>query len=240
MNNKMVWAITACCVGILIGWLMRSGTGGVSQGDALEITSPERASGNSVVISPERALGNSVGRSPTLGDKKTPSPVGAASQGKEDEKEPATPPAWAEKLRDIALRDPAKLEEIKAEMEARVAQIAAETRQAIIDNAKLDDAQTAQLDKVIDDLNRKMEDASAKWADYVREHGTLDADGRLRMMHDVSSVMVSVSDGLDAISPDWRGEGVDFTRLIRVSSLEPFRQLRMDAVQNHLRQAEGK
>jgi len=146
-----------------------------------------------------------------------------------DAQEPTQLPAWAQNLRDPAMFDPAKMDELKAEMEARVAQVAADTRQAIIDNANLDEAGIEQLDKVIDDLNAQMEVVSSKWADHVRQHGTLDADGRLRMMHDLSSLMVSVSDNMDAISPDWRGEGVDFTRLIRISSLEPFRLLRAES-----------
>ena len=73
----------------------------------------------------------------------------------------------------------------------------AEVRQAIIDNAKLDDAQIEELDKAIEGLNRRMLEVSTKWAEHIRETGTLDMDARRRMQHDMDGVIVSLSDKMD-------------------------------------------
>ena len=108
-----------------------------------------------------------------------------------------------------------------------MAQSAEEVRQAIIDNAGLDDAQVEQLDKAIGEMNRQMLEVSTKWADHIRETGTLDMDTRLRMQHDINGVSVVFSDRIDSEFPGWRGEGTDLTRLVRVTTaFEPFRKIR--------------
>ena len=114
-------------------------------------------------------------------------------------------------------------------------QSADETRQAIIANANLDDAQTARLDALIADMNRHMLDVSTKWADHIRATGTLDMDTRLRMQHDINGVSVSFSDKMDAEFPGWRAENTDLTRLVRITTaFEPFRKIRSEILRGEV------
>ena len=133
------------------------------------------------------------------------------------------------------------------DMEERMAQhgiqmqaSADETRQAIIDNANLNDAQAARLDTIIADMNRQMTEVSTKWADHIRATGTLDINTRMKMQHEISGVMVSVSDAMDGEFPGWRGKGddpanVDISRLIRVTTaFEPFRKIRSEILRGEM------
>ena len=126
-------------------------------------------------------------------------------------------------------------EERMARGRIQMQQSANEVRQAIIDNANLNDAQTAQLDKMIESMNQNMLEVSTKWADRIRETGTLDMDTRLRMQHDINGVSVAFSDKMDAAFPGWRGEDVDLTRLVRVTTaFEPFRKIRSEILRGEM------
>ena len=120
-------------------------------------------------------------------------------------------------------------------------QSADETRQAIIENANLNEIQTAQLDTLIADMNRQMLDVSTKWADHIRATGrggaqpTLDINTRLKMQHDINGVSVAFSDKMDAEFPGWRGDNTDLTRLVRVTvAFEPFRKVRGEILRNEI------
>jgi len=120
-------------------------------------------------------------------------------------------------------------------------QSADETRQAIIDNANLDETQTAQLDALIASMNKQMLDVSTKWADHIRATGrggaqpTLDINTRLKMQHDINGVSVAFSDKMDAEFPGWRGDNTDLTRLVRVTvAFEPFRKVRGEILRGEI------
>jgi len=122
-----------------------------------------------------------------------------------------------------------------ARMGVIVAQSAAEVRQAIINNAKLDAVQTAQLDKDIADMNRQMLEVSTKWADEIRKTGTLDVTTRMRMQQDTGGVLVALANKMDQEFPGWNGENVDLSRLVRVSSaFEPFRKVRSEILRGQM------
>ena len=123
-----------------------------------------------------------------------------------------------------------------------------EVRQAIIDNAKLDEVQVEELDKAIEGLNRQMLEVSTKWAEHIRESGTLGMDARRRMQHEMDGVIVSLSDRMDVEFPGWRGAefpsgggvsegrgGLDLSRLIRITSaFEPLRKMRSEILRGEM------
>ncbi|MCL1856606.1 MAG: hypothetical protein FWF84_03050 [Kiritimatiellaeota bacterium] len=129
----------------------------------------------------------------------------------------APPPDW---------NDPVQQEERRIAMENWMLQMAADTRQAIIDEGKLDERQTAQFDQVIDTMNLQVANVAQEWADYIRETGTLNADDRLRLMHDMSTTLVTASDDLDSRFPEWRNTNSDLLRLIDPAVFAPFMELR--------------
>jgi len=55
------------------------------------------------------------------------------------------------------------------------------------------------------------------------------------MQHEISGVMVSVSDKMDLEFPNWRGEDTDLSRLIRVTTaFEPFRKIRSEILRGEI------
>jgi len=114
-------------------------------------------------------------------------------------------------------------------------QSAEETRQAIIENANLDETQTAQLDILIANMNNQMLEVSTKWADHIRATDTLDINTRLKMQHEINGVSVSFSDTMDEEFPGWRANDTDVSRLIRVTvAFEPFRKVRGEILRGEM------
>ena len=111
-------------------------------------------------------------------------------------------------------------------MENWMQQMAADTRANIIEQGKLDERQAVELDQVIESMNQQVTDMASQWADYIRETGTLDADSRLRLMHDISSIVVAASDSLDQHFPEWRDGDANPMQLINPSAFAPFQKLR--------------
>jgi len=124
--------------------------------------------------------------------------------------------------------DPAQQAARQAAIENWMQQAAADTRQNIIEQGGLDEDQVMELDTMIGDLNQQVTDIASEWADYIREVGALDADSRMRMMHDISKAMVIASDRLDQCFPEWRNGNPDLIRLIGMSASAPFQRLRED------------
>jgi len=60
------------------------------------------------------------------------------------------------------------------------------------------------------------------------------------MQHEISGVMVSVSDKMDLEFPNWRGEDTDLSRLIRVTTaFEPFRKIRSEILRGEMKSSGG-
>jgi len=120
-------------------------------------------------------------------------------------------------------------------------QSADEVRQSIIENAGLDETQTARLDTLIADMNRDMAALSTKWANHIRETGALDINTRMKMQHELNGVLVSFSDKMDEDFPGWRADDVDLSRLVRVSSaFEPFRKIRSEILRGEMGRVQGR
>ena len=210
MKNKLMLVIIACCVGIVIGWLCRE-----RRAPALHETARQRG-GDVLVAEQGRAT--------------------ASRLAEEIEDSSDGIPAVADEDANVEyVEEQDEGEERMVRGRIQMQQSAEEVRQAIIDNANLNDAQTAQLDNAIADMNRQMLEVSTKWADRIRETGTLDMDTRLRMQHDINGVSVSFSDKMDTAFPGWRGEDVDLTRLVRVTTaFEPFRKIRSEILRGEM------
>ena len=124
--------------------------------------------------------------------------------------------------------NPAVQAERQAALENWMQQAAADTRQNIIEQGGLDEKQAMELDTLVDSMNQQVTDMAREWADYIRETGTLDADNRMRMMHDISSIVVATSDSLDQHFPSWRGGNANPMQLISPSAFQPFQDLRAE------------
>ena len=222
MKSKLTIAIIACCTGLGIGWLMRSGQ--PPREAAMEGERPREPS-----MEGERPREPNV---PASVNNRTPPPI------RDDDESPA----WRASV-------PASRDDEQDTDDDRMAQhgiimqqSADETRQAIIGNANLDDAQIERLDNIIASMNRQMLEVSTKWADHIRETGTLDINTRLKMQHEISGVMVSVSDTMDTEFPGWRASApesrntdTDLSRLIRVTTaFEPFRKIRSEILRGEI------
>ncbi|MCL2103868.1 MAG: hypothetical protein FWH21_02230 [Kiritimatiellaeota bacterium] len=203
-KNKVMMVVAACCAGMILGWLLRSGMMGG-------------------------------GRTPQGGV----SPAGGqVTQGGADI--PVYVPPSGGRASSRAEAEDDDMEERMAQRGIQMQASADETRQAIIENASLNDVQAARLDTIIADMNRQMTEVSTKWADHIRATGTLDINTRMKMQHEISGVMVSVSDAMDGEFPGWRGKGddpanVDISRLIRVTTaFEPFRKIRSEILRGEM------
>jgi len=209
MSNKTTVAIIALCVGVILGWAMcfYLVPRGVSQ----------KENGLSSLFETGR---------------NTRSPVASSSQGSGD----ILAAVDSESSEGVPASNNEDEQEDRTErMGIIMQQSATEVRQAIIDNAGLDESQIEQLDKAIDDMNRQMLEVSTKWADTIRETGTLDMDMRLRMQYDINGVSVEFSDRMDAEFPGWRGKDTDLSRLVRVTTaFEPFRKVRSEILRGEM------
>ena len=213
MKGKVTIAILACCVGVIAGWLLK-GSGGIPAA-AIEGSS----------LRAERSNPDSTASVPSA---QSSGGVPASDMNKHSVSSAAEPE------NDSSVSD-ADTEDRETRQGIIMAHSAEEVRQSIIDNAKLDETQTARLDKAIGEMNRHMLDVSTKWADHIREAGTLDMDTRLRMQHDINGVSVAFSDRMDTEFSGWRGEGVDLTRLVRVTTaFEPFRKIRSEILRGEM------
>ena len=210
MKNKVVVGIVAtiaCCVGIVVGLFLRSGQVPCK----VETKSSEISDSGLLSAVPASVV-------PVMPQGRDGSP---------------SRPIDLEGSYSISTKENASSSDDEEDRITRrgiiMQQSADEVRQAIIDNAKLDDTQIEKLDKAIEEMNSQMLNVSTKWADHIRETGTLDMDTRLRMQHDINGVSVAFSDKMDKEFPEWRGENVDLTRLVRVTvAFEPFRKIRSE------------
>ena len=209
MSNKVTMTIAALCVGVIAGWLICSNVAHAPQrGASLPIC--EQAN----VAQVSRLADEPTHQPRKSGDLRHVMPRSAEDESSDSE------------------------DDMEERMERRgiiMQQSAEEVRQAIIDNAELDDTQIEQLDSAIADMNCQMLEVSTKWADAIRETGTLDMDMRLRIQHDINGVSVAFSDKMDAEFPGWRDENTDLTRLVRVTTaFEPFRKIRSEILRGEM------
>ena len=210
----MIIAIVAICAGMIVGWLTHSSweprETSLSAEEPRTVVSTTRLNRNGSLSRPDN-------------------PNDSEDVGDADEQEQKNePPIGVPNL-----RDPEKMKEFKAALEKRTTleqratQIAGEARQSVIDAAKLDEAQIVALDGIIDDLNQQLEGVANKWIAHINENKTLNANDRTRMAHDISGVLVKVSDTLDAQLPNWRDTNIEPRQLMRHSAFAAFLQLRM-------------
>ena len=216
MKNKILLAIAACIVGVVLGWL-------ISTGGRCPI--PEK-----VLVCEQNGVASGL---PAVSTQEGGAKTSSASRSSTDipavENEgTATATDQEPYSNDDDTGDDSE-DDRTTRMGIIMQQSAEEVRQAIIDNAGLDDTKIERLDKVIENMNTQMLEVSTKWADHIRETGTLDINTRMKMQHEISGVMVSVSDLMDEEFAGWRGEDTDLSRLIRVTvAFEPLRKVRSE------------
>ena len=84
--------------------------------------------------------------------------------------------------------------------------------------------QQEKIFAISDEMNMRVSEIAASWAEYLREQGRFSQECRLRIMYDISAAVVDAYDNLDKVLPDgWREDqgGWDVGSLIDWSGLGP-------------------
>jgi len=102
-------------------------------------------------------------------------------------------------------------EEIKKASELWNTRVAL-ARNSFISNTELNRDQQDKFDVLLTAMNLRLGDRMEQWADYLKVKGELNPEDGIRMMNDLSGVMVLTYDELDgSMPPSWRDKaGEDF------------------------------
>ncbi|MDD4872117.1 MAG: hypothetical protein PHR77_16295 [Kiritimatiellae bacterium] len=116
-----------------------------------------------------------------------------------------------------ALKHRSMSEEIKKASELWKTRVAL-ARNSFTSNVKLDKDQEDKFDVLLTAMNLRLGDRIEQWTDYLKVKGELNPEDGIRMMNDLSSVMVLTYDELDGSMPqNWReeaGEGFQLFNFI--------------------------
>jgi hypothetical protein len=95
-------------------------------------------------------------------------------------------------------------EEIKQASELWRTRVAL-ARNSFISNAQLNKDQEIKFDVLVEAMNLRLSDRIEKWADYIKAKEVLAPEDGVRMMNDLSGVLVLTYDEFDrTMPPDWR------------------------------------
>ena len=85
-------------------------------------------------------------------------------------------------------------------------------RNSFVSNTELTKEQEAGFDVLVEAMNIRLEDRITKWADYLKTKGEIGPEDGIRMINDLSSVLVLTYDEFDRkLPPTWREKaGSDF------------------------------
>ena len=131
--------------------------------------------------------------------------AGASRSGKTTAAKPSKPST------PLPVQKPEEMEQLKAATDLWRVRVDL-ARNSFVSNAGLDNAQTARFDAVIGDMNRQMESSLQKWADELSNQDDPAPETVLRMINELSGIIIQTYDGLDRGMPgDWREKtGDDF------------------------------
>lgn len=102
-------------------------------------------------------------------------------------------------------------------------------RSAFVSNVQLDKEQEKSFDVLIEAMNLRLGAGVDKWVDALRAKGTLQPEDGLRIVNDLSGVLVLTYDEMDRTMPaDWRqkaGENFQLVNLIDPDAVMPLMEL---------------
>jgi hypothetical protein len=83
-------------------------------------------------------------------------------------------------------------------------------RSVYLSNVKPDEKQTERFDVIMEAMNLRLGDSIGKWVDEFKEQGEIKPEGGLRMMNELSGIVVLTYDELDRSMPtNWRTNAGD-------------------------------
>lgn len=80
-------------------------------------------------------------------------------------------------------------------------------RSGFISRVKLTPAEATQVDVIMQAMNVRLEESVARWVDYLKEAEEISPEDGIRMMNELSGVVVTTYDDLDrTLAEDWRDQ----------------------------------